>query len=117
VISRGKEGERFQEQQRDKSRGETIRDYSAGTFVKHFQIFFSVYRKGRGTTPGEAYEWTGLDKSFVQLGEGLFGGTPRCRGYGRSALNGGKNFVHREWTRKPKERVRPKVIPRNLGRG
>jgi len=24
----------------------------------------------------------GLDECFIQLGEGLFKGTPRCRGYG-----------------------------------
>jgi len=32
----------------------------------------------------------------------------------RSALKRGKNFVRREWTCEPKERVRSKVTPRNL---
>jgi len=33
----------------------------------------------------------------------------------QSALKRGKNFVRRDWTWKPKERVRSKVTPRNLG--
>jgi len=35
----------------------------------------------------------------------------------RSALNRGKKFVRRDWTYEPKERVRSKVMPRNLGTG
>jgi len=35
----------------------------------------------------------------------------------RNALKRGKNFVRRDWTREPKERVRSKVTPRNLGVG
>jgi len=46
-------GERFQEQQRNKSGEETARDHSTGTFVKDFQICF----KNRS------------DESFAQLGE------------------------------------------------
>jgi len=33
----------------------------------------------------------------------------------QSALKWGKNFVRRDWTCEPKERVRSKVTPRNLG--
>jgi len=47
-------------------------------------------------------EWAafnGSDECFVQLGEGLFGGIPRCKGYGEwNALKRGKNFVWRDWT-------------------
>jgi len=35
----------------------------------------------------------------------------------QSALKRGKNFVRREWTCEPKERVWSKVTPRNLGGG
>jgi len=35
----------------------------------------------------------------------------------RSTLKRGKNFVRRDWTYEPKERVRSKVTPRNLGAG
>jgi len=35
----------------------------------------------------------------------------------RSALKRGKNFVRREWTCEPKEKVRSKVTPRNMGEG
>jgi len=33
----------------------------------------------------------------------------------RSALKRGKNFVWKDWTCEPKERVPSKVTPRNLG--
>jgi len=35
----------------------------------------------------------------------------------RSAVKREKNFVWRGWTCEPKERVRSKVTPRNLGAG
>jgi len=35
----------------------------------------------------------------------------------QSALNSGKDFVRRDWKCGPKERVRSKVTPRNLGAG
>jgi len=45
------------------------KDYSAGASVIHFLIFFQCIA-AEGEPPGEEYE------SFVQLGEGLLGGTP-----------------------------------------
>jgi len=35
----------------------------------------------------------------------------------RSALKRGKNFLQRDWTFEPEERVRSKITPRNLGAG
>ena len=35
----------------------------------------------------------------------------------RRALWGGSNLEHRDWTWAPKDRVRSKVTPRNLGVG
>jgi len=55
--------ERFQKQQRDKSGGETARDYPADTSMIHFQIFYSVSQR-KGSHPGEAYERTGRMKAL-----------------------------------------------------
>jgi len=43
-------------------------------------IFFSVYHRGRSTILGRRTE-DGSDECFVQLGKGLLGRTPRCRGH------------------------------------
>jgi len=51
------------------------------------------------------------------MGQGLFGGTHDAEAMERSALKWGKNFVQRDWTSEPKERVRSKVTLRNLGAG
>jgi len=57
------------------SRGEIDRDYSAGTSVKHFQIFFQCVTEKR-EPPRGGIRTDMSDERFVQLGEVLFGGTP-----------------------------------------
>jgi len=56
-----------------RSNSETARDYAAGTSVIHYQIFFQCIKK-----EGESSR-DGSDESFIQLREGLFGVTRRCR--------------------------------------
>jgi len=54
------------------------------------------------------------------LGEGLFGETPRCRGYESECFEGLKEVCTEgvgNWACEPKERVQSKVILRNLGAG
>jgi len=43
------------------------------------------------------------------LGEELFRGTPRCRGYGEECFEAKKEFCTRKWACESKERVRTKV--------
>jgi len=50
----------------------------------HPNLFKSIAEEGE--PPREAYE------SFVQLGEGLFGGTPRCRGFGAECFETSKEL-------------------------
>jgi len=60
------------------------------------------------------------DESFIQLGEGLFGETPRCRGYGAECFKAEEKLCAEgvdNWTCEPKERVRSKVTLRNMEAG
>jgi len=73
MIFSGEGGERFQEQQRARSGGETARDHSVGAFVIHFQIFFQCIADKGELTRGSIWKDVS-DDSFVYLGEELFGG-------------------------------------------
>jgi len=59
--------------------GTEVRRESQRLICRHFcdklPDLFSRYCRGRGTTPGRHLK-DGSDKSFIQFGKGLFGGTP-----------------------------------------
>jgi len=78
-----------------------------------------VYHRRRGTILG-GYERTGWMTALYSWERDSLEGPHDAEAMERSALKQlkqGKNFVQKDWTREPKERVWSKVMPRNLGVG
>jgi len=87
-------------QQRDRSGGKTARDYSAGTSVIRFQIFFQcITEEGVPSWRlGEAYERTGRMKALYSWERNSLKRPHDAEAMERSALKREKNFVRKDWT-------------------
>jgi len=109
-------GRAFQEQQPDRSGGETARNYSADSSVIHFQIFFNVLQR-KANNLRKTYKRTGSMNVLYSWERDSLEGPYEAEAMEWSALIRGKNFVRREWTCEPTEWVRAKVTSRNLGFG
>jgi len=68
----------------------------------------------KGYHPGEAYERTGRMNVLYSWERDSLEGPHDAEAMERRALKRGKNFVWRDWTREPKERVWSKVTPKNF---
>jgi len=100
--------------------GQEWRRDSHRLLCRHFcdipsNSFFSISQR-KGSYWGDVRE-DGSDECFLQLGEGLFGGTPRCRGYGAKCFKSGEELCVEGLDERTKGEGWSKVMPRNLGVG